>query len=117
MFGQERFKSEFIVYSDPLSYFHGRKHEKARVLIQASDTIGFVYTEVYYCKGEYIGPVANGAKKGDYKYALATTYFHDHVVLCKTIRTPPGHNVAVHWNLHALEIVKNLDEKYLIEAP
>lgn len=111
MFGQERFKSEFIVSSNPNDYKRGKRYNKNIVQIKTSYMEGAVITHVYTCKGQYIGPINSAITNMD--YVLALTNLDDRVMLCKSIRVPD----RKYSHLHALEIVKNLDKDYLEKAP
>lgn len=107
MFGQERYKKEFIVSSNPLAYGEQKPHRKSVVNIKASDTEGTIFTEVYPCSGQYIGSATSADT--NVEYALALTNMDDWVTVFKTINVPN----RMYSHLHALEVVKNLDEDYL----
>lgn len=115
MFGQEKFKNEFVVSSLQDDYEGVELRQRTNIYIQENNMIEALYTDVHTCKGRYIRAETSDTQVENYKYALASTEFDDRVIICKTM------SVLVdgdrHWYFHAVEMITNLDEDYLKLAP
>lgn len=109
MFGQERFKNEFIVSSNPADYGR-RKSGRGNnyIVIESGDEKEIIVSDMFNCKGQYIG-----SETIFRRYDLAVDHENDRVILCKGIYNAD----TVFWLHTAIEIVKNVDKNYLIQAP
>lgn len=110
MFGQKKFRREFIVSSNPFDYGSGKKSTKktVHVAVETRDLQRFIVLDIYLSSGQNIG---TGTTQANYELAVANE--DDVVILCKN--TYDAHRED--WHLHALEIIKNVDKNYLKKTP